>query len=171
MVTRPIVTFGNPVLRQPGLPVERFDAELAALIDDMISTMRAAAGAGLAAHQVGVPLQLCVMEVDGHIYEVANPRILSVSDDEEEAWEGCLSLPTFRALRWRATRAVMAGQDRTGRKIRIAGRGELARAIQHEFDHLQGRLYTDALPAGVEILTEDELDARLRKRRARASTG
>lgn len=171
MTARPIVIFGEPVLRQPGLPVERFDAELGELLDDMIATMRAAPGAGLAAHQIGVPLQLCVMEVGGHVYEVANPRIHSVSDDEEEAWEGCLSLPTYRALRWRSTRAVMTGQDRTGRKIRLAGRGELARAIQHEYDHLQGVLYTDALPDGAEIITEDELDARLRPRRARAGAG
>lgn len=149
-----------------GERVTKFDRHLANLIDDMIETMRAAPGAGLAAQQIGLALQLCVMEVDGRTYELANPRIVHLSDETEDAWEGCLSLANYRALRPRAERAVVEGQDRNGRRVRISGRGELARAIQHEYDHLQGELYVDDLPAGAEIITEEELEARLEQRRA-----
>lgn len=160
MPVRPIVTFGDARLRLPGAPVTRFDRELGRLLDDMVETMRAAPGAGLAAQQVGLALQLCVIEVRHRLYEIANPRIVHVSG-EEDAWEGCLSLPERRALRRRAEHAVMVGQDRHGRRVTVSGHGELARAIQHEYDHLQGVLYTDGLPQGAEILTEDELAERL----------
>ncbi len=168
MTVRPIVRFGDPRLRTRGERVTRFDRHLGTVIDDMIETMRDAPGAGLAAQQIGLALQLCVIEVDGRTYELANPRIVHLSDETEDAWEGCLSLPGFRALRSRAARAVVEGQDRTGRKIRISGRSELARAIQHEYDHLQGELYVDGLPAGAEIITEEELDARIEERQRRA---
>ncbi len=160
MAIRPIVPFGDPRLRLPGEPITRFDRKLGAVIDDMVETMKAAPGAGLAAQQIGLALQLCVIHVGGQLYEVANPEIVAISG-EDEAWEGCLSLEGYRALRRRALHAVMLGQDRHGRRIRISGRGELARAIQHEFDHLQGILYTDGLPAGAEILSEAELERRL----------
>ena len=142
----------------------RFDGELATLIDDMVETMDAAPGVGLAAQQVGVDLQVCVIRVRGHLYEAVNPRIVRRSG-EEDAWEGCLSLPGFRANRRRAAHATMLAQDRTGRRVRISGHGELARAIQHEYDHLQGEVYTDGLPEGAEILSEEELDARFEETR------
>ena len=126
----------------------------------MFETMRAAPGAGLAAQQIGLALQLCVIEIGGKAFEVANPTIVHLSGAEDE-WEGCLSLPGYRGLRRRATRAVMTGQDRTGRRITISGKGELARAIQHEYDHLHGIVYTDGLPAGAEILTEAQVSERL----------
>lgn len=159
MALRPIVTLGDARLRLVGRPVVRFDRELAQLIDDMVETMDAAPGVGLAAQQIGVDLQLCVMRVDDVLYEVANPEILHRSG-EEGAWEGCLSVPGYRAWRLRAEHAVMTGQDRSGRRVTISGHGELARAIQHEYDHLQGELYIDGLPEGEEILTEEELEAR-----------
>ena len=159
MPVLPIVTLGDARLRRVGLPVVRFDRELARLIDDMVETMDDAPGVGLAAQQVGVDLQLCVMRVDDQLYEVANPQILHRSG-EEGAWEGCLSVPGYRAWRVRGEHAVMTGHDRHGRKVTISGHGELARAIQHEFDHLQGELYIDALPPDQEIITEDELERR-----------
>ena len=160
MSIRPIVTLGDARLRLVGKPVVRFDRELAQLLDDMVETMDAAPGVGLAAQQIGLDLQLFVMRVDDELYEVANPEILHRSG-EEGAWEGCLSVPGYRAWRLRAEHAVVSGQDRRGRRVTISGHGELARAIQHEFDHLHGELYIDGLPPGEEIITEEELDRRL----------
>ncbi len=156
---RPIVLFGDPRLRLPGRPVTRFDRELATLIDDMVETMDAVPGAGLAAQQVGVDLQVCVIRVDDRLYEAVNPRIVHRSG-EEDLWEGCLSLPGYRALRRRAEHAVMVAQDRNGQRVTISGHGWLARAIQHEHDHLQGLVYTDGLPQGAEIITDEELARR-----------
>jgi peptide deformylase len=160
MALRPIVTLGDPRLRLVGQPIVKFDRALGELIDDMVETMDKAPGVGLAAQQIGLDLQLCVIRVDDELFEVANPEIVHLSG-EEGAWEGCLSVPGYRAWRWRAEHAVMTGQDRHGRKITVNGHGYLARAIQHEFDHLQGELYIDNLAEGDEIITEDELDERL----------
>ena len=158
------MTLGDARLRLVGRPVVKFDRELAQLIDDMIETMDAAPGVGLAAQQIGIDLQLCVIRVDDELFEVANPEVVHVSG-EEGAWEGCLSVPGYRAWRVRAEHAVMTGQDRHGRRVTVNGHGYLARAIQHEFDHLHGELYLDALPDDAEILTEDELDSRLAETR------
>ncbi len=155
----PVVRFGDPRLRLPGRVVTRFDQELAMLIDDMVETMDAAPGAGLAAQQVGVDLQVCVIRIDDQLYEAANPQIVHRSG-EQDLWEGCLSLPGYRANRRRAAHAVMVAQDRRGRRVTISGHDWLARAIQHEFDHLQGELYTDGLPEGAEIILDSELDLR-----------
>lgn len=162
MPVRPIVTLGDPRLRLPGRPITRFDRSLGELLDDMVETMDAAPGVGLAAQQIGLDLQLCVIRVDDRLFEVANPRIVHLSG-EEGAWEGCLSVPGYRAWRLRAEHAVMTGQDRHGRAVTVNGHGYLARAVQHEFDHLQGELYIDALPEGAEIITEEELDRRHRE--------
>ena len=158
------MTLGDARLRLVGRPVLKFDRELAQLIDDMIETMDAAPGVGLAAQQIGIDLQLCVIRVDDELFEVANPEVVHVSG-EEGAWEGCLSVPGYRAWRVRAEHAVMTGQDRHGRRVTVNGHGYLARAIQHECDHLHGELYLDALPDDAEILTEDELDSRLAETR------
>jgi peptide deformylase len=151
-----IVQFGDPRLRAVGEPVVRFDRALGALIDDMIETMRAVPGAGLAAQQIGRALQLCVMEVGGQLFEVVNPKIVHLSG-EQEGLEGCLSLEGYYAPRRRAAHAVMVGRDRHGQSVRVSGDGLLARAIQHEYDHLAGILYVDGLEPGVEILHVDEL--------------
>jgi peptide deformylase len=157
MPVRPIVQLGDPRLRQPGREVVRFDRELGRLIDDMIETMDDAPGVGLAAQQIGVDLRVCVIRDDGELYEVVNPKIVHLSG-EEGAWEGCLSVAGMRAWRLRAAHAVMTGRDRRGQRVTVSGYDQLARAIQHEFDHLHGEIYLDALPAGQAILTEDEVD-------------
>ena len=156
MAVLEIVQFGDPRLRAVGEPVVRFDRALGPLIDDMIETMRAAPGVGLAAQQIGRALQLCVMEVGGQLFEVVNPRIVHLSG-EQEALEGCLSLEGYYAPRRRAAHAVMVGRDRRGQSVRVSGDNQLARAIQHEFDHLQGILYVDGLEPGAEIRHVDEL--------------
>jgi peptide deformylase len=164
MAIRPITTLGDPRLRMPGREVVKFDRELGVLIDDMIETMDDAPGVGLAAQQVGTDLRVCVIRIEDELYEVVNPEIVHLSGEEGD-WEGCLSAPGLRAWRVRAEHAVMTGRDRHGRKVKVSGHGLLARAIQHEFDHLHGEIYIDKLPAGQEILTEDQLEERLREER------
>ncbi|MET0772019.1 MAG: peptide deformylase [Candidatus Limnocylindrales bacterium] len=176
MTLRPIVTLGDARLRVIGARVESFGPALHELLDDMTETMRDAPGVGIASQQVGEALQLCVIEVDDVLYEVANPEIVHLSGEQED-YEGCLSVPGFVALRARAEHAVMVGQDRHGKRITISGHGLLARAIQHEYDHLQGELYLDRVPPETVIPTEslDEADEdedspegrRLRRRRDR----
>lgn len=158
MTLRPIVTLGDPRLRLPGKPIDSFGAWLHELLDDMTETMRDAPGVGIAAQQVGEALQLCVIEVDDVLYEIANPEIVHLSGEQVD-YEGCLSVPGFVALRPRAEQAVMVGQDRHGKRIKVAGSALLARAIQHEFDHLQGELYIDRLPPGERIVPVSELHA------------
>ncbi len=180
MTLRPIVTLGDARLRAVGAKVESFGPALHELLDDMTETMRDAPGVGIAAQQVGEALQLCVIEVDDQLYEVANPEIVHLSGEQED-YEGCLSVPGFVAIRRRAEHAVMVGQDRHGKRITISGHGLLARAIQHEYDHLQGELYLDAVPPESVIPTEslDEADEdedtpegrRLKRRRDRERRG
>jgi peptide deformylase len=176
MTLRPIVTLGDARLRVVGRRVDSFGPALHELLDDMTETMRDAPGVGIAAQQVGEALQLCVIEVDDELYEVANPEIVHLSGEQED-YEGCLSVPGFVAIRKRAEHAIMVGQDRHGKRITISGHGLLARAIQHEYDHLQGELYLDAVPPETVIPTEslDEADEdedspegrRLKRRRER----
>lgn len=159
MSIRPIVTLGDPRLRLPGARVERFDKELHALLDDMIETMRDAPGVGLAAQQVGVALQICVIEVEGQVHELINPRIVQITGEQVDL-EGCLSIPGFFADRLRSEKAVIEARNRRGRRVRLTGTGLLARAIQHEFDHLQGELYIDKLPPDAEMIPVSELRER-----------
>jgi peptide deformylase len=156
MTLRPIVTLGDARLRVPGQPVERFDKDLHQLLLDMTETMRDAPGVGLAAQQIGLPLLVCVIEVDGQLHELVNPRIVRLSGEQED-YEGCLSIPGFVAMRKRAEKATVIGQNRHGKRVKLTGTGLLARAIQHEFDHLQGELYIDRLPEGVEIIPAAQL--------------
>ncbi len=156
MSIRPIVTLGDARLRRRGERVRTFDKTLHRLLDDMIDTMRDAPGVGIAAHQVGIVLQVCIIEVEGHLHELVNPRLVSHSGEENDL-EGCLSVPGFYAYRTRAERAVIEAQDRHGRKVRLVGTGLLARAMQHEFDHLQGELYLDALGPEADLIPAAKL--------------
>jgi len=145
----PIVKYGQHVLRQPTSPVAVIDADTERLIDDMIATMYAAPGIGLAAPQVGVPLRLFVVDLSvgrnaSDLIVFLNPEFVEREGMQLEE-EGCLSLPGFTATVLRPTRVVVRGLDRTGREQIIEGTDLLARAFQHEMDHLDGRLFVDHL--------------------------
>ena len=151
MSVRPIVLLGDPRLRLKGLPVETFGKGLHSLLDDMTETMRHAPGVGLAAPQVGEALQACVIEVENHLYELMNPRIVRTSGDDRDL-EGCLSLPGYYAYVTRREKVWVVAQNRVGKKIKVAGSGLLGRALQHELDHLDGKLFIDYLDSMDELI-------------------
>ena len=142
---RPILVVGNPVLRQKPKKVSQVDRTLQKLIDDMIETMKKAPGVGLAAPQVGVPLRLAVLDVEDKITVIVNPEIIK-SSGEVELDEGCLSVPGFWGRVNRAERVSVKALDRNGKELRIRdAEGLFAQALQHEIDHLDGRLYVDRI--------------------------
>jgi peptide deformylase len=146
---RPIVRYPATVLQTPAAPVTAFDAELDRLIDDMVDTMYAAPGIGLAAPQVGVSLRVCVIDLTvgrrgGELLVLVNPEFVS-RDGLQLEEEGCLSVPGFDATVARPAKAVVRALDRKGVERTIEGTGLLARALQHELDHLNGRLFIDHL--------------------------
>jgi peptide deformylase len=146
---RPIVKYGERVLHSHAENVTDITAELAALVQDMIETMYAAPGVGLAAPQVGVPLRVFVVDVgsgrskDG-LMAFINPEFVE-RDGLQLEEEGCLSVPGFNATVARPSRAVVKGRDVSGNERVIEGTGILARAFQHEMDHLDGRIFVDRL--------------------------
>jgi peptide deformylase len=148
---RPILTLGDPRLRMRGEPVTSFGRPLHALLDDLVATMRDAPGVGLAAPQVGEPLAACVIEVGDRLLELVNPRIVKAAGDDRDL-EGCLSVPGYYAYVTRREQVWVVAQDRKGRKIKASGTGLLARAMQHELDHLQGKLYIDYLDSLDELI-------------------
>jgi peptide deformylase len=146
---RPIVKYGADVLHQQARRVETITPEITTLIDDMIETMYAAPGIGLAAPQVGVPLRVFVVDLSvgrdpQGVITMINPVFVEREGMQLEE-EGCLSIPGFNATVARPQRAVVRGLDRTGREHEREGTGLLARAFQHEMDHLDGALFTDRL--------------------------
>ena len=151
MTVQPIITLGDPRLRLKGEPVDAFGKYLHELLDDLTETMRAAPGVGLAAPQLGVALQACVIEVGDQVHELVNPRIVRASGDDRDL-EGCLSLPGYVAYVTRRERVWVVAQNRLGRKVRVAGAGLLSRALQHELDHLDGKLYIDYLDSMEELI-------------------
>lgn len=146
---RPIVKFGSAGLTTPARPVDAMTPEIDQLVDDMVATMYAAPGIGLAAPQVGVPLRVCVIDLNAgarnaEVITLINPEFVEREGMQVED-EGCLSVPGFTASVARPARAVVRGLDRQGRPITIEGTGLLARALQHELDHLDGTLFLDRL--------------------------
>lgn len=152
MAIRPLLRMGDPRLLEPARPVERFDTpELHALLGDMQDTMEAANGAGLAAPQIGVGLQVVIFGVTRNPrypdaeevpYTILiNPELTPLDDDQEEGWEGCLSVPGMRGLvpRYRSLR--YSGYDPKGQRFERDVTGFHARVVQHEVDHLRGILY------------------------------
>lgn len=156
MTVQTIITLGDPRLRLKGEPVDSFGKYLHELLDDLTETMRAAPGVGLAAPQVGIALQACVVEIGGNVHELVNPRLVRGEGDDRDL-EGCLSLPGYVAYVTRRERVWVAAQNRHGRKIRLAGAGLLARAMQHEIDHLNGKLFIDYLESMEELLTVQQM--------------
>ena len=144
MSIQEIRLFGDPVLTTPATEVTHFDKELRTLIKDLTETMLAAPGAGLAAPQIGVPLRVFVWDVDEAIGHLINPT-LELSEEMQEGEEGCLSFPELRFQTPRAMRAVAKGFNMHGDPVVIEGTEFLARALQHETDHLDGILFIDKL--------------------------
>lgn len=145
MSIQPIRFFGDPVLTTPAAPVVDFDKELRVLVKDLIDTMIDAPGAGLAAPQIGVPLRVFVWDVDEEIGHLVNPT-LDLSEELQEGEEGCLSFPDLRYETPRSMRAVAKGFNMYGEPVLIEGTAFLARALQHETDHLNGIVFIDRLP-------------------------
>lgn len=148
---RKIVTVPDPVLRRKAHKVSDFGPDLQRLIDDMVETMRAAPGVGLAAPQVDVSLRVIVVEFGDEddeeapkkLYAVVNPEIARTSGETVMGTEGCLSIPGFVGEVERLKNVTIKGQNRRGQPVRIKADGWLARIFQHEIDHLNGVLFTD----------------------------
>ncbi len=151
MPLRRIVTAEDPILRERTKKVSTFDSSLHRLLDDMLETMRDAPGVGLAANQVGIPLQVAIIEIDDKITELVNPQIVKVSGVQLD-WEGCLSIPGYVAEVGRAAKVTVKARDRNGRQFRVKGEELLARALLHEIDHLNGTLYIDYLDSLEELV-------------------
>jgi peptide deformylase len=146
---RPILRLGEAVLQQPAAPVEAVTPEIQALVGDMVETMYAAPGVGLAAPQIGVPLRIFVIDISvgrdpKALFTVINPEWVS-RDGMQLEEEGCLSVPGFTATVPRPARASVRGLNRHGEAQTIEGTDLLARALQHEMDHLDGCLFVDRL--------------------------
>jgi peptide deformylase len=152
---------GDPILRGRTRRVSSFDASLHRLLDDMLLTMRDAPGVGLSANQVGVPLQVAVIEVDGKVTELVNPQIVKRGGEIVD-WEGCLSIPGYLAEIGRSATVTVKARDRRGREFRVKGEELLARVLQHEIDHLNGVLYIDSLDSLDQLVpvaeTPDEVE-------------
>jgi peptide deformylase len=155
MGIRRILTAGEPILRERTKRVSSFDASLHRLLDDMLETMRDAPGVGLAANQVGVPLQVAVIEVDNRVTELVNPQVVKGSGEQLD-WEGCLSIPGYVAEVTRHSKVTVKARDRHGREFRVKGTELFSRALQHEIDHLKGMLYIDSLDSLEELVRVSE---------------
>jgi peptide deformylase len=140
MALRNIVKEGDEILSKRAKPVSDINKRIEELLDDMIETMRANDGVGLAAPQVGVLKRIFVVEVDEKIYELINPEILE-TDGIQTGDEGCLSVPGYIGTVERPAFLKMKGLDRNGKEIEIEGSGLLAVALSHEYDHLEGVLF------------------------------
>jgi len=140
-----IQTFGDSVLRQRAAPVDEVTPEIRAICERMVEAMVRADGVGLAAPQIGVSKRIIVLDVDGDFHILINPELVATSGAVEESSEGCLSVPGVAALVPRRTEATIRGTTLDGNTVEVTGEGLLARAIQHEMDHLDGRLFLDHL--------------------------
>ena len=167
MAIRPVLRMGHPILRQVAAPVDTFAGdELAALIADMEDTMREQNGAGIAAPQIGVGLRVVIFEVQENPrypdvapipYTVlVNPVITALDDDEEEGWEGCLSVPGMRGLVPRYRDLRYTGLDPSGAPIDRTVKDFHARVVQHECDHLDGILYPQRMRDMTKFIFESE---------------
>jgi peptide deformylase len=156
MPIQPIRLFGDPVLRQKAQPVTDFDKELRRLVEDLTDTMLEAPGAGLAAPQLGVGLRVFTWSVDGEVGHLVNPD-LTLSEETQDGDEGCLSIPGLSYDCRRALSVVARGFNMYGDPVLIEGSELLARAIQHETDHLDGVLFIDRLDAAARKVAMKEI--------------
>lgn len=155
MAIRNIVKFGDDILTKECRPVEKFDRKLHQLIDDMLDTLYEANGAGLAAPQVGILRQICVVDVGDGPIELINPRIIH-TEGQQEGPEGCLSLPQEWGMVARPMKVTVRAQDRKGNWFDTTGEELCARAFCHEIDHLHGKVFTDRASR---MLTREEIEA------------
>ncbi len=170
MSRKKIFTIGAQELRGKSRPITRFDTRLALILRDMADTMYEANGVGLAAPQVGILRRLVVIDVGEGLMELVNPEIIA-AEGECGMVEGCLSVPGRRGFVTRSEKVTLKAQDKTGKPFEVVADGLLARAIQHEIDHLDGILYVDKMDH--EVFEDDEeeeapvaeLPARRRARR------
>jgi peptide deformylase len=156
VAVQPIRLFGDPVLRSRATEVTTFDKELQRLVQDLTDTMLEAPGAGLAAPQIGVGLRVFTWYVDDELGHLVNPT-LELSEEVQDGLEGCLSLPELTYECKRAMSVVAQGFDMYGEPVTIQGSELLARAIQHETDHLDGILFIDKLDSEVRKLAMKEI--------------
>jgi peptide deformylase len=170
MAVLQVLQIGNPVLRKRGVQVTRFDEGLARLAEDMIDTMHAENGVGLAAPQVGVSTRLIVVEMPedgdyphpGERWVMCNPEVVKTSRETEIGQEGCLSVAGYVGMVERPIAATIRGQDLTGRKMRVKATDYLARAFLHEIDHLNGVLYVDLAEKDT-VMTVEQYEEILRE--------
>lgn len=164
MAVRPILRWGEAVLHAPSRAVERFDASLLALLDDMVETMYAAPGIGLAAPQIGVPLRVIVVDLSvgedkAQLIKLVNPEFVE-QEGEQCHDEGCLSVPGFGGSPVRPARVTVRGQAPDGGERVYTATGLLARAFCHEIDHIDGLVFVDRLSP----LKRDLMRRKLRKK-------
>jgi peptide deformylase len=157
MTVRAIRIFGDPVLRAPSAPITEIDDGVRALVRDLIETVELPGRAGVAAPQIGVALRAFSYNIDGDIGYVLNPVLEEVSGEPELVGEGCLSVPGLWHEALRHPHARVRGMDLDGNEIVLEGDGLLAQALQHETDHLDGKLYLERLPAETRRLAMREI--------------
>ncbi|HZD96635.1 MAG TPA: peptide deformylase [Micromonosporaceae bacterium] len=159
MSVTPIRLFGDPVLRTPADPVVDFDKELRTLVADLTDTLLDAAGAGLAAPQIGVGLRVFVFDVDDVVGHLVNPVLSFPDEEEQDGQEGCLSIPGLYFDTKRRQNVIAKGFNEFGDPMQIVGAGMMARCVQHETDHLDGVLFLDRLDAAARKLAMKEIRA------------
>jgi peptide deformylase len=145
MPVREIRLFGDPILRSVTDPIKRFDEATRSLVHDLVDTVLLPGRAGVAANQIGVGLRAFSFNINGRTGYILNPEVVEVRGEPEFIDEGCLSVPGFAFPRERFPWARVAGVDWDGQPIEIEGDGLMAQAIQHEVDHLDGKLYIEGL--------------------------
>jgi len=158
MAIMPVIKMDNPVLHQKAKRVRKIDDSIQKLIDNMIETMHDIEGMGLAAPQVGVPLQVVVIQLpdEEDVITLINPEIVKISEETEMMMEGCLSLPSYNGEIKRSTSITVKARDRQGKLIRIKGEGLLAQVLQHETDHINGIVFVDHLESIDELRKNEE---------------
>lgn len=149
MALREIRIVGDPVLRTPCAEIITIDDRVRALVTDLLETVDADGRAGLAANQIGVSLRAFAWNIDGEVGYVLNPHLAQVSDELQDGDEGCLSVPGLWFPTTRSAYARVAGTDLEGNAVTVAGEGLMARCLQHEHDHLDGKLYLSRLSGQV----------------------
>lgn len=145
MTARQIRVFGDPVLRTVSASVDLKDPKLSALVEDLVDTVKLPGRAGVAAPQIGVGQRAFSYNIDGDIGYILNPELVEVSGEPTLVDEGCLSVPGFYFQRLRHPWARVTGTDVDGNSVELAGDGLLAQALQHEVDHLEGKLFIEGL--------------------------